>query len=379
MTSGTPSLTLRSLLARAVAKAGIDRSAPVIAGLTASSKALAIAGQARSRPGVTLVVTPTDIEAERLTADIRFFYGGLEAASDSATEQAVLLLPALQVDPYRGMTPHFRVAAARARALHGAVSGSARIIVASAAALLPRTSPPERLLAAAMELREGTGDRTPAIGGFARGRRFHARGSGRRARRLRNPWRHRGCLSRHGFRTCSLGVRGRHGRDIAAARSGDAAIHGRDRSRPPGARARAIRRWRPAGVHRRFHGCRSRGGALARLRIRRRPPAGNEASRSVGKQLPGSGGERPRRGVAAFRRVHRLGHAGGACRRRAAPGATGARRARRATRGVSAGDGISQSYRRLGGGYPTRARAQRHDRRRYGKRRPCRTHHRTAS
>jgi transcription-repair coupling factor (superfamily II helicase) len=156
MTSGTPSLTLRSLLARAVARAGIDRSAPVIAGLTASSKALATAGQARSRPGVTVVVTPTDIEAERLTADIRFFYGGLEAASDSATEQAVLLLPALQVDPYRGMTPHFRVAAARARALHGAVSGSARIVVASAAALLPRTSPPERLLAAAMELREGT-------------------------------------------------------------------------------------------------------------------------------------------------------------------------------------------------------------------------------
>ena len=52
----------------------------------------------------------------------------------------MLPLPALQVDPYRGMTPHFRVAAARARALHAAVSGSARIIVASAAALLPRTS-----------------------------------------------------------------------------------------------------------------------------------------------------------------------------------------------------------------------------------------------
>ena len=156
MTSGTPSLTLRSVLGRAVARAGLDRGAPVMAGLTASSKALAIAGQARSRSGVTVVVVPTDIEAERLTADIRFFYGGLEGASDSAVEHAVLPLPALQVDPYRGMTPHFRVTAARARALHGAVSGSARIVVASAAALLPRTSPVERLLAAAMELREGT-------------------------------------------------------------------------------------------------------------------------------------------------------------------------------------------------------------------------------
>src|SRR5688572_19647014 len=156
MTSGTPSLTLRSLLGRAVATAGLDRSAAVLAGLTASSKALAIAGQARSRPGVTVVVAPTDIEAERLTTDIRFFYGGLEAASDSAIEQAVLPLPALQVDPYRGMTPHFRIAAARARALHGAVSGSARIIVASAAAMLPRMSSPERMRAASIELRVGS-------------------------------------------------------------------------------------------------------------------------------------------------------------------------------------------------------------------------------
>jgi transcription-repair coupling factor (superfamily II helicase) len=156
MSSGTPSLTLRSILARAVATAGLDRAAPITAGLTASAKALAIAGYARSRPGVTVVVVPTDTDAERLTADIRFFHGGLEAASDAAIEQAILPLPALQVDPYRGMTPHFRVAAARARALHGAVSGSARIIVTSAAALLPRTSAPERMLAAAIELRPGT-------------------------------------------------------------------------------------------------------------------------------------------------------------------------------------------------------------------------------
>ncbi len=156
MSIGTPSLTLRSVLARALATAGLDRAAPVTAGLTAPSKALAIAGLARTRAGLTVAVAPTDIEAERLAADIRFFYGGLEGASEAAVEQAVLSLPALQVDPYRGMTPHFRVAAARARALHAAVSGSARIIVASAGALLPRMSSPERMLAASIELRVGT-------------------------------------------------------------------------------------------------------------------------------------------------------------------------------------------------------------------------------
>ena len=155
MSISTPSLTLRSIFARAVATTGLDRAVPITAGLTASSKALAIAGWARSRPGVTVVITPSDTDAEQLAADIRFFYAGLEAASDAAIEQAVLHLPALQVDPYRGMTPHFRVSAARARALHGAISGSARIIVASAAATLPRMSPPERMRAASIELRVG--------------------------------------------------------------------------------------------------------------------------------------------------------------------------------------------------------------------------------
>src|SRR6185503_733821 len=98
MSISTPSLTLRSVLARAVATAGLDRAVPITAGLTASSKALAVAGWARSRPGVTVVITPTDTEAEQLAADIRFFYGGLEAASDAATEQTVLHLPALQID-----------------------------------------------------------------------------------------------------------------------------------------------------------------------------------------------------------------------------------------------------------------------------------------
>jgi len=60
-------------------------------------------------------------------------------------DRAVLPLPSLQVDPYRGMTPHFRVSAARARALHAAATGTARVIVASSAALLPRVSRPERM------------------------------------------------------------------------------------------------------------------------------------------------------------------------------------------------------------------------------------------
>jgi transcription-repair coupling factor (superfamily II helicase) len=155
MTTAT-SLTLRALLSQAASKASLDRSGPTTAGLTPQAKALAAAAQARATTGVTLLVVPTDKEVEQLTSDARFFYGALEGASDAAVESAVLPLPSLQVDPYRGMTPHFRVAAARARALHAVATGTARLIVASAAALLPRVSPSDRLLKASLAMKPGT-------------------------------------------------------------------------------------------------------------------------------------------------------------------------------------------------------------------------------
>ena len=155
MTTAT-SLTLRALFSRAASRASFDRPAHVIAGLTPAAKALAVTVSARLTTGVTLLVVPTDKDVEQMTADARFFYAAVEGASDADVERAVLPLPSLQVDPYRGMTPHFRVSAARARALHGAATGTARLIIASAAALLPRVSRPERLLSASLEIRSGT-------------------------------------------------------------------------------------------------------------------------------------------------------------------------------------------------------------------------------
>ncbi len=152
----TTSLTLRALLGRSATRSGFDRLPPVLAGLTPAAKALAVASAARGSRGVTLVVVPSDKDVEQLTSDARLFYGALEGASDTDTERSVLPFPSWQVDPYRGMTPHFRVASARASALYGAARGSARIIVASAAALLPLVSGPERLLASSVELATGT-------------------------------------------------------------------------------------------------------------------------------------------------------------------------------------------------------------------------------
>ena len=152
----TTSLTLRALLSRAASAASLDKPSRVIAGLTPPVKALAVIAVARTAPELTLLVVPTDKDVEQMTSDARFFYAALEGASEADVERAILPLPSLQVDPYRGMTPHFRVSAARARALHAAATGTARLIVASSAALLPRVSRPERLLSASLEIRSGT-------------------------------------------------------------------------------------------------------------------------------------------------------------------------------------------------------------------------------
>jgi len=156
MSVSSPSLALRALFARTASRLEFDRPAGVIAGLSPAVKALAAVAAARARPGPTLLVVPTDRDVEQLVADARYFFAALEGAADAAAESAVTPFPSLQVDPYRGMAPHFKVAAARARALYLAATGQVRLIVASAAALLPRVSTPERLLKASIEIRSGT-------------------------------------------------------------------------------------------------------------------------------------------------------------------------------------------------------------------------------
>src|SRR4029077_1535564 len=131
-------------------------SARAISGLTASAKALYVAGTAQARPQtVVLCVVPTDADLEETCADVSFFLAALEGLAQTALEHAALSFPSHEVDPYRGLSPHIGVTSARARALHAIARGTARIVIASAAALLPRVPPPERLLAAALELKPG--------------------------------------------------------------------------------------------------------------------------------------------------------------------------------------------------------------------------------
>ena len=157
MPSTTASLTLRALFHEAAARTGFGRGASfsreAISGLTPPAQALATAVFAGSGPVV--LVVPGDADVDTMTADVRFFLGGLEGLARSDVERGALPFPSPEVDPYRGMAPHLDIASSRARTLAALALGDARIVVASAASLLPRVSPPERLLLAAVDLRLG--------------------------------------------------------------------------------------------------------------------------------------------------------------------------------------------------------------------------------
>jgi transcription-repair coupling factor (superfamily II helicase) len=134
----------------------MDTSSREVSGLTPAAKALFVAAAAQAMPrGVVLYVVPGDADLEEAAADVSFFMAALEGLSEDAAIRAVLPFPSHEVDPYRGMSPHFGVTSARARALHALATGTARVVIASATALLPRVSAPERLLQASVELRPG--------------------------------------------------------------------------------------------------------------------------------------------------------------------------------------------------------------------------------
>ena len=167
--STSTSLTLRALLKTAAGRLGLGVAGKGVSGLTPAAKAL-FAAAAAAREHAVLVV-PTDADVEQLTSDARFFLSALEGISDADAANLVVPFPSHEIDPYRGLSPHFDIASARARTLHALSTGTARLVIASAAALLPRLSSPARFKATGFTVRSGDeispidlGDRLAAAG-----------------------------------------------------------------------------------------------------------------------------------------------------------------------------------------------------------------------
>ena len=123
---------------------GIAVAARKLSGLTPPAKAFFVAAAAQAQPrAVVLYVVPTDGDLEQAVGDIGFFLSALEGLGSA--ESTVLPFPSHEIDPYRGLAPHVGVTSARARALHAIATGTTRVVVASAASLLPRVTPPSKL------------------------------------------------------------------------------------------------------------------------------------------------------------------------------------------------------------------------------------------
>jgi transcription-repair coupling factor (superfamily II helicase) len=150
------SLNLRAALKTAVTRSGMDAPAHSVTGLTPSAKALFVAAAAHAQPaGIVLYVVPGDGDLEEACGDVSFFLAALEGLAPTVIARAVLPFPSHEVDPYRGLEPHIGVTSVRARALYSIASGTARVVIASAPAILPRVTTPDGLLAASLSLKPG--------------------------------------------------------------------------------------------------------------------------------------------------------------------------------------------------------------------------------
>ncbi|MFQ5817786.1 MAG: transcription-repair coupling factor [Terriglobia bacterium] len=121
------------------------------AGLTNTAKLLVAALAARTLARPVLFVVGSNRRAEALTEALRFFHFILTGQP----EAAVVLLPALDTLPYRGLSPHPDIVAARAVALWKLTTGQADLAVVPVGALLLRYREREVYAALARRLKRG--------------------------------------------------------------------------------------------------------------------------------------------------------------------------------------------------------------------------------
>ena len=120
-----------------------------LSGATSGAKALALAGAIIAEGRPYAVLAPSDAEARSLAGEIRFY---CDLLSSSPVE--VTYLPGFEVDPYRGLSPHPEIAAARARAIRQLLNDAPGALIISARAAAERRHSPERFLSYCLTLRK---------------------------------------------------------------------------------------------------------------------------------------------------------------------------------------------------------------------------------
>ncbi len=127
-----------------------DRRVFTVSGTAGGAKALTIAKAILSENRPTAVITPSDAEAQSLAQEIGFYLNLLTPSPLEITH-----FPSFEVDPYRGLSPHPEISAARARAIHQLLQNDSCVLVTSVRAASIRLHSPERFLNYCLMLKQG--------------------------------------------------------------------------------------------------------------------------------------------------------------------------------------------------------------------------------
>jgi transcription-repair coupling factor (superfamily II helicase) len=146
MTERGPSSLDRALVGTEVLE--IARLSPParVSGLMGPARSLVEAVLA-SRRGPVVVVVPDERRLPPAVSDLSSFLHAL------GSERRVLPFPAFALDPYRGLSPHLDVVAARLKSLAAILSREDVVVIASAPAVLYRTAEPSVLRSSIRTLR----------------------------------------------------------------------------------------------------------------------------------------------------------------------------------------------------------------------------------
>ncbi len=121
-----------------------------VAGAAGGAKAFIIAHTILTENRSAAVLAVSDTEAQYLADEIRFYLNLLSPAPPE-----VFHLPSLEVDPYRGLSPHPEISAARAQTLWQSLQDGTSVIVASGRAAAVRLHSPQRFVSHCLELKPG--------------------------------------------------------------------------------------------------------------------------------------------------------------------------------------------------------------------------------
>jgi transcription-repair coupling factor (superfamily II helicase) len=121
-----------------------------VSGTAGGAKALTIAKAILTEQRSSAVIAPSNSEAQNIAQELQFY---LSLLSSNPIE--IIHLPALEVDPYRGLSPHPDISAARAKAIWQLLQDGTKVLVLSVQSAAIRLHKPERFLNYCLMLKEG--------------------------------------------------------------------------------------------------------------------------------------------------------------------------------------------------------------------------------